>query len=60
MLPTAALPPLDIFSVRLGDWKRNHTKYMLKKMQTDTHTHTHTHTHTYAKANGHTHTNICY
>ena len=44
MLPTAALHPLDISSVRLGDWKRTHTKYMLKKMQTDTHTYTHTHT----------------
>ena len=46
MLPTAALHPLDISSVRLGDWKRTHTKYMLKKMQTDTHTYAQTHTHT--------------
>ena len=44
-LPTAALHPLDISSVRLGDWKRTHTKYMLKRCKhTNTQTQTHTHT----------------
>ena len=44
-LPTAVLHPLYISSVRLGDWKRTHAKYMLKKMLTHIYTHTLTHTH---------------